>query len=245
MAVFIAFWVLLLVGLKNKSYRERTLQRTSLEWFLDGFGLFAQGIVVPLIQSILVAGILKMLFPATAGSLNVSPLVAFLGNVLVIDYLYYWNHRLLHHDNFWWVHRIHHSVRHLDVIATSRNTIWSNVFILYWWVNGVMLFLLAEPAPYLAGIAVTAILDIWRHSGEAGLFSTSFMKRLSRLLLTPLDHAWHHSTHKARVNYGGNFNFWDKLHGTYYSAEVYPAEVGIESTLSPLRQALWPKEASK
>jgi len=120
----------------------------------------------------------------------------------------------------------------------TRNTAWTSFFILYLWVNGAMLFLLARPEGYALGAAVTAALDLWRHSE---LTPPAWLDRvLGRLLVLPRHHAWHHATEDLSGNYGANWTFWDRLHGTYIARDGAPATLGVPVALPLWRQLWWP-----
>lgn len=227
--LFVCFWSLSLAG---------WARRRKEEWALDGVSLFAQGLLVPLIQSgILVAGA-AWVWPGLRGDWDLPPAIAFLLSFTLIDYLYYWNHRLLHRPALWSFHQLHHSSPRLDVFATSRNSLWTPLLIVYVWVQGAFLFLLADPVPFLWGIALSNALDLWRHSG---LRTPEPLRRvLGPVLILPEDHEWHHSRDREGVNFGANLNLWDRWHGSFWRQEsaqglIRPSELG-----QPVRnEELW------
>ncbi len=220
--VFAAF--ALLAGL-TFVFRRDAPRRTAAEWWLDASGLLTQGLFVPLCQSFFLAAVLPS---AWRGSLSISWGAAFFLNFVLVDYLYYWNHRALHTGLLWPAHLAHHGATKLDVFATSRNTVWAPLLIVYLWVNGFFLFVLADPAPFAWSAALTAALDLWRHSGFRA------HRAVSRILVTPTEHAWHHSD-LADVNFAANLSLWDRLHGTYYSPGREPERLGVPVDSSTLR----------
>jgi sterol desaturase/sphingolipid hydroxylase (fatty acid hydroxylase superfamily) len=115
---------------------------------MDLSGLFVQGVFIPA-ASLFVAGILRGEAPGHSGALHISWALSFTLNFVAVDYLYYWNHRLLHGPLWRW-HAAHHSARSMDVLITSRNTLWTPLLIVYVWANAVFLYVLADPRPYLA-----------------------------------------------------------------------------------------------
>lgn len=142
-------------------------------------------------------------------------------NFVAVDYLYYWNHRLLHGPLWRW-HAAHHTPRSMDVLITSRNTLWTPALIVYVWANALFLYLLADSRPYLAAVAVSSLLDVWRHSGlpsPGGI--------LGRVLITPGDHAWHHSSRRHDKNFGANLKAWDRLHDTLHEPGRLPDSFGV------------------
>ena len=206
------------------------------DWAMDLLGLTVQGTLIPIAQRAGLAVVLAAAFPEAQGAVLLSPVAAFFGALLVVDLVYYWNHRLLHR---WWpVHAVHHSVSTMDVLGTSRNTLWTSLLIVYLWVDGLALWLLADPLPWLLGSALTACLDLWRHSV---LQPPPVLARWLRgVLVLPWDHHRHHATDAVDVNFGANFAVWDRLFGTWRPAEQPPGELGVPVSLSVARQLLWP-----
>lgn len=220
--------------------RARLAAKPAADWVLDLAGLLVQGTLVPLGQAWLAGHLLAGAFPGLAGSVAVPAPVGFLLAFVGVDYLYYWNHRLLHAPAFWAVHRVHHTMRDRDVLGTSRNTLWSSLFILYLWVHAAAFFLLADPRGYLAGVAATSCLDLWRHGAASPAPGGALHRVLSPWLILPDDHAWHHAAGRERGNYGANLKLWDRLHGTLHEAAGPPDELGIPDGLSLAGRLFWP-----
>jgi sterol desaturase/sphingolipid hydroxylase (fatty acid hydroxylase superfamily) len=240
MIVFAAFALLLLATLWYLPTRSTLLARTPSDWALDGASLFIQGVVVPTLQIVVVVGLLHHAIPHWAGAWRLNATLAFFCNFVLVDYLYYLNHRLLHVPRFWPIHAVHHTPRHMDVFITSRNTLWTPIFIVYLWVNGFFIFVLRDPNPFILGASLTAALDLWRHSTFGPRPGSWWHKLLSTCLITPHEHAWHHSAERMNHNFGANFNWWDKLHGTFYKAEHSPKRLGVKLPLDFTSQLLNP-----
>ena len=236
-ALFGAFWSLVLGTAWLGGGISVFLNRKMDDWMLDGVSLFVQGAVIPLCQVFLVAALLSVWAPGTAGTLVLDPVTSFILCFVGVDYLYYWNHRILHTPKLWPIHLVHHTAPQMDVLTTSRNTIWTSFFIVYLWVNGTLVYLLVDPAPYAAAVTLTAILDLWRHSPLQP--SGSLEKILGSFLILPRDHAWHHSQDVYDVNFGANLNFWDKLHATWHASQRQPKELGVKSNISLVSRLLW------
>ena len=220
-------------------YRNKSLE----DWTIDCLNLFIQGTLIPLLQPIFISVILARFFPSFHASLDIGPVASFLLNFVIVDYCYYWNHRLFHRKRFFPVHLVHHTAKQMDVLATSRNTLWTSFFIVYLWANGIFIYLLKEPEGFILAIATTAALDCWRHS-------TFFTKKLqkffsSRLnLITPIDHAWHHSN-QLNSNYGANLNLFDKIHGTYQYHSDFPEKLGVKDGLTFFQKLINPFRYNK
>lgn len=234
--VLAVFWTLLIWTIANPARREQFYRRTAVEWWIDALGLCAQGLLVPLMQIYLIGALLKFGLPSVQGILVLTPLPAFLLNFLAVDYLYYWNHRLFHSKALWPIHELHHTSTSLDVIATSRNALWTPVLTIYVWINGFFVFLLQDPFWYLVAAACTAALDLWRHSQYCPCKHRKIYDLFCMLFITPRDHAWHHSSDVFDRNFGANFNCWDRLHGTYYSSRTLePKKFGVAEERKHLR----------
>lgn len=231
------FWLLLLGRVRSSEGRAILRERTRDEWWLDGVGLAVQGALIPLMQVGVVFAAWHLMVPSAQGSLHVGALTAFALNFVVLDYAYYWNHRALH-GGLWPLHRVHHTVRHFDVLSTSRNTAWSSLLIVYVWMNGSMAFWLADPAPFLLGAALTAALDLWRHSALSLPHASSWQKALGAIFVLPGHHAAHHAPEVPGGNFGANLSIWDRVHGTYLPPRRVDSELGL-SDASTLTQKLW------
>ncbi len=235
--LFIILFFYTVVGwtLASRERRRITFARSLSQWSIDVIGLTMHGLVVPLFQIAVVFAGLAWLAPSLQGALRIPAPAAFLLNFVAVDYLYYWNHRWLHRAGPWRLHALHHSGESFDVFTTSRNSLLSSFVILYVWVNGAFLFLLADPVPYAWGAALSSCLDILRHSRmESWPSSFPF-----NLVISPREHAWHHSRDLEGKNFGGNLNLWDRLHGTYYAEEKLPSEIGIPIDQNRLWSAFW------
>jgi len=221
--------------------RRILLEKKSLHsWLLDWANLLFQGTIIPWLQVGVIAAGLTWCFPGSANQIQLSPGVAFILCFVGVDYLYYWNHRLLHVKGLWALHLVHHSAEQMDVFTTSRNTLWTSLLIIYLWVNGLMLYLLSDPTPYLAAMTLTFSLDLWRHSPAHPPRWVAIP--LQTFLILPKDHGWHHSRTVYDINFGANLNLWDRLHGTWHSSEEPPTELGVHTELALWAKLLWPFE---
>ncbi len=231
-----------LVGwtISNQVGRTQLKVKSREDWFLDGIGLTIQGILIPLLQATLVYSLYEHFLPTHQRYLKLSLIPAFIISFVVVDYLYYWNHRLLHSKLLWNVHQVHHTVTQMDVLGTSRNTLWTSLVIIYLWIHTLFLYLLTDPTGYLLGVSLTSALDLWRHSRLLIPANTRLFQFLSFWLILPHDHAWHHCREIHNYNYGANLKIWDKLHGTYYESENLPSPIGISLSLNLFQKLVFP-----
>lgn len=238
MTALVVFWLLVLATLALdgwQTYRSKPVRA----WVLDLAGLAVQGAVIPFLQIALVVAGLRWIAPGAGGALQITSWFGFALAFVGVDYLYYWNHRLLHGRRLWPIHQVHHTVAVMDVLGTARNTLWTSFAIVYLWAHGTMLFLLGGDGAsgYLAGVTLTVALDMWRHSAVGPRPGSA----LSLVLITPADHAWHHAAGADAGNYGANLSWWDRLHGTYLARDTVPPAIGKAAGRQPLwRQLLWP-----
>jgi sterol desaturase/sphingolipid hydroxylase (fatty acid hydroxylase superfamily) len=253
MTIFLTFIVLVGWNLSQFEGRMNWLQKTRAAWSIDLAGLLMQGVVIPLLQVTIIYQFYHNTLLLDRGSWQLHPIVAFSLSFVGVDYLYYWNHRLLHTKWLWPTHLVHHTVTAMDILGTSRNTLWTSFLIVYLWVHGLFIYLLPDPGWYILGASLTSALDLWRHSQchPAPILVRFFQS----WLILPRDHAWHHaeagaSSHDDRshhqlllqqhCNFGANFKFWDKIHGTYYDSTVPPDRLGRSTNLSLSQQLIDP-----
>ncbi len=242
--VFCAFSILLTISLLCKQKKTDIFSRTKNQWIVDGVSLLNQGYLVPFLQKIIAGLIIAYFFAGSSKFLSLNPLILFLLHFTLIDYLYYWNHRIFHKKQFWWLHSVHHSSPKMDILMTSKNSLWTPFFIVYIWIHAFFLSIIANPTPYLIGLATSACLDLWRHSGfNVNLNSNNSIQYLWWLLITPNDHSWHHSSNKYDVNFGANLTLWDRMHGTFFRAIDKTPKIGTKTKLNLFKTLFFPIES--
>ncbi|MEB3831428.1 sterol desaturase family protein [Phormidium sp. CCY1219] len=240
MPVFIAFFTLMAITVATARGRDSLQAKSREDWLLDGMGLFVQGVVIPFLQIAVIYQLYVVLFPKYCDCLIWHPVADFLLSFVAVDYLYYWNHRLLHARQLWPLHWVHHTMTQRHVLGTSRNTLWTSFLILYLWVHALFIYLLQDPTAYVAGVSLTSALDLWRHSDIEPTPGSALHRVLSPWLILPQDHAWHHTSSATHKNYGANFKLWDKIHKTAWECETAPESLGIETHLSLIQKLVWP-----
>ena len=240
MVVFSAF--VLLISLTVWKNGSELRQKPLHDWILDSAGLWIQGLLIPLLQLTLLQTLYQQLFPGWHHKLTLHPLLAFALSFGAVDYLYYWNHRFLHSHWGWFAHQVHHTVSTMDVLGTSRNTLWSSFLIVYLWVHGLFIYLLNDPTAYIVGVSLTAALDLWRHSRFSPQPKSWEYRWLAGWLILPQDHSWHHHSAAKACNYGANFKLWDRLHDTLHQSDQWPTTLGQASHLSLWRKLIYPRD---
>lgn len=239
MVVFIAFVILMVLTAADDRRFADLRAKSRKDWVLDAVGLFFQGVLIPVLQIAVVYQLYRHFLPSDGGSLHLHPIAAFFLSFVLVDYVYYWNHRLLH-TRWWPLHIVHHTVTEMHVLGTSRNTLWTSFLIVYLWIHALFIYLLQDPTWYIAGVSLTSALDLWRHSEIEPTPRSWLYRLLSPFLILPHDHAWHHARVCDRGNYGANLKLWDKIHRTYYKCDRAPDSLGIKTDLTLIQKLFWP-----
>ena len=213
---------------------ERAYSATDIG--LNLAGLLAQGVLVPLIGYGLATEVLPRLIPQAQGLLPFGFWGALALNLIVVDFLYYWQHRALHQIKpIWPLHLTHHASPRVDIWATARNCLWINGLFVYLLVNPWLGFLCDRPDGFFIGAMMTASLDIWHHTRT--LPAPRFVKGW---LTTPANHHRHHDITRPPANYGANFIIWDRMFGTADLSEQTPLAYAAPNAPSFWRQFLLP-----
>lgn len=144
--------------------------------------------------------------------------------LLVADFTQYWVHRAFHAVPFLWkFHAIHHSAEAMDWLAGSRLHL----------VDAVVTRALTYIPIYVLGFSQTAIViyvvvvvvqATFIHANVRWQF-----RPLRWLLATPAFHHWHHGAEPQAVdkNFAVHTPIWDKLFGTFYLPDRWPAAYGL------------------
>ncbi len=238
--VSVFFWGLTCLSLRSRKERQRLRKRSSDDWLVDGISLVIQGALIPLLQKGIGVVVLTHWWPHLKGSLHLGGIGCFLLNFALVDYIYYWNHRWLHSPRLWFIHRLHHSSKDLDLYGTSRNSWFSSFFVVYFWLNTFFIYWVDVPSAYILSMALTAGMDLWRHTGFRNQRLDSIYKRMSWIFITPYQHQWHHGQKAENLNFGANLSLWDQLHGTYRGSLEAPKAFGLQESLKLTREFLFP-----
>ncbi len=146
---------------------------------------------------------------------------------VLVDFLYYWEHRLAHEVNALWslYHSVHHSADHYDQTIAFRIS-----FVDFFFAPLVYLpLVLAGFHPVLVFVCLGLVLawQQWIHTELVGK-----LPLLDPWLNTPSNHRVHHGRNPIYIdkNYGGVLMVWDRMFGTY-AAETEKVEYGLVEPL--------------
>ncbi|MEX0768634.1 MAG: sterol desaturase family protein, partial [Microthrixaceae bacterium] len=155
--------------------------------------------------------------------------------ILGWDFVYYWNHRLMHETRFMWaIHVVHHSSEKYNLSTALRQT-WSDslgLFVPY----GLLSLLGVRPELIETSRQINLIYQYWIHTDAIRTIGP-----LEEVLNTASHHRVHHGKNKQYLdrNHGSILIIWDRLFGTF-EREDEPVVYGLTTnldTFNPLRIA--------
>lgn len=155
--------------------------------------------------------------------------------VLGWDFIYYWNHRLMHESRYMWaIHVVHHSSEHYNLSTALRQPVGDafGTFVPY----GSLALLGVRPELISSARGINLLYQYWIH--------TDTIRRLGPLeqvLNTPSHHRVHHGSNRQYLdrNHGSILIIWDRLFGTFEREDdpvVYGLTKNID-TFNPIRIA--------
>ena len=140
-----------------------------------------------------------------------SSVTAWVVGALLMDFAYYWLHRLSHELNFMWAaHAVHHQSEEYNLSVALRQSwlqfVYGGIFYLPLAAVGVPV------GPFFLLNALNTLYQFWIHTRLIGQLGP-----LERVLNTPSHHRVHHGVEEEYVdrNYAGVLIIWDKLFGTF------------------------------
>lgn len=158
--------------------------------------------------------------------------------LVLMDFLGYLGHRLLHRGSLWSFHAIHHGAIEIDWLTAARNHP-VNVVVQRIIVTAPLVLFGFSP---LAICAAGPVFAFWGFLTHANL-DTDFGP-LRYLLVSPALHRWHHTglDEGGNKNFGDVFALWDVIFGTFYLPETKATRFGLEDgpPADLIGQTLWP-----
>ncbi len=161
--------------------------------------------------------------------------------VLVADLVQYWTHRAYHEvPTLWRLHAVHHSAKHMDWMAGSRQHILE--LIITRTLVLAPIFVLGFSKDVIdAYIVIVGFQAVFNHANVSVRLGP-----LRYVIVTPNFHHWHHSQDDEAIdkNYAAHFAFIDHLFGTaVQSGRTWPAQYGVVGDYVPngfWKQLLFP-----
>lgn len=149
---------------------------------------------------------------------------------LLIDILYYVQHRLEHRMGpLWAIHSVHHQSEICDASVSLRVPMLASL--------AVGLFHL--PLSFVGIEPLTYVVAYLLHTGVVVLFHSRTPRWLDRagwVFNSPYLHRLHHASNPELVdkNFGGVLVVWDRLFGTFQAKHEGPLVFGVDGAATPL-----------
>lgn len=136
----------------------------------------------------------------------------------LVDFFYYWLHRMSHEVNILWAgHVVHHSSEEYNLTVALRQ---SSLHGLFSWIFYMPLALAGVPwEMFIVSHGFNLIYQFWIHTREIHQLGP-----LEWMMNTPSHHRVHHGVNPKYQdrNYAGVFIVWDRLFGSFTPEEEEP-----------------------
>jgi sterol desaturase/sphingolipid hydroxylase (fatty acid hydroxylase superfamily) len=138
-------------------------------------------------------------------------LVPLAASIVAWDFIYYWNHRLMHEARYMWaVHVVHHSSEHYNLSTALRQPVAYafGTFI----PQGVVCWFGIPPGTQLVAGGLNLLYQYWIHTETVPKLGAA-----EEVLNTPSHHRVHHGSNRQYLdrNHGSILIVWDRLFGTF------------------------------
>ena len=130
---------------------------------------------------------------------------------VLVDFGYYWAHRLSHEINlFWGGHVVHHQSEDYNLSVALRQSSLQSVFTFFVYLPLAVIGF--EPVFFVYISALVTLYQFWIHTEFIGQLGP-----LEWVFNTPSHHRVHHGRNPRYIdkNYAGAFIVWDRLFGTF------------------------------
>ena len=198
--------------------RRARVMRRSIRWFGNLSLATLNAVLVPLVMPLVALGMASLAQERGWGLFNLVEVpywVAFVGSVIVLDFVIYLQHIMFHAvPVLWRLHRVHHSDVELDVSSGVRFHVIEILISMGIKVAAIMVI----GPPVLAVLTFEVVLNATSMFNHANVRIPLGVDRALRLfLVTPDMHRVHHSVVRSETdsNFGFNLPWWDYLCGTY------------------------------
>ena len=142
---------------------------------------------------------------------NMPAVLYWVSLIILLDFLFYWLHRLEHYCRlFWAVHVTHHSCEQMNVTVGFRSSVFQPLYRFIFFIP--LAFLGYEPLDILLLYSLSQFWAIFVHTEFVGKLGW-----IEYLLVTPSHHRVHHASNTLYLdkNMGMFLIIWDRLFGTF------------------------------
>lgn len=147
---------------------------------------------------------------------------------LLVDFAYYWAHRMSHEVNlFWGGHVVHHQSEEYNLSVALRQSslqiVWTFAF------NLPIALLGLHTLDFVLVSALNTLYQFWIHTETIG----KFPRWIEFIFNTPSHHRVHHGRNPKYIdkNHAGSLIIWDRMFGTFQEEEEKPV-YGITKPLN-------------
>lgn len=154
--------------------------------------------------------------------------VTIIGCILLADFAYYWEHRMMHRIGIGWAtHTVHHSSEHFNMSVAYRFGPMDAIMPIIFSLPIVMLGF--DPVLVLLSEVFVQVFQTLLHTEIIG----KFVKPVEYFFNTPSHHRVHHGSNRQYwdKNYAGILIIWDRMLGTF-EPEVEKVKYGISEPLN-------------
>jgi sterol desaturase/sphingolipid hydroxylase (fatty acid hydroxylase superfamily) len=161
--------------------------------------------------------------------------LAWLAAIVGWDFIYYWNHRMMHEvRGMWAIHVVHHSSERYNLSTALRQPVADafGVWVPYGWLARVGI----RPKLIAQARGINLLYQYWIHTDAIRSIGKG-----EEVLNTPSHHRVHHGSNQKYLdrNHGSILIIWDRLFGTFQREDdpvVYGLTKNID-TYNPARIA--------
>ena len=148
---------------------------------------------------------------------------------MMIDFGFYWAHRMAHEINFIWaIHQAHHSAEDFTLPSGLRQALLQpfTAWFTYW----PLALMGIPPSIFLAHLQLGELYMFWLHTEMVPKLGF-----LEYIFNTPSHHRVHHARNRQYIdkNYGGVFIFWDFLFDSFKAED--PEDPPVYGLVHPVQ----------
>jgi sterol desaturase/sphingolipid hydroxylase (fatty acid hydroxylase superfamily) len=191
-------------------------------------GVFVPGLLAGGLVLAFVVGLFTVAASVSPWEIATTPLTAVLC-VLLVDLLYYWDHRTVHRVRVLWAisHSVHHSSPNYDQTTALRVSVLDGAISPWFYLPAVLIGF--DPLLVVAAFGLVLAYQQWLHTESIGRLGW-----IDSVFNTPSNHRVHHGVEGPYIdkNYGAILIVWDRLFGTWARETVRPTYGLVEPIAS-------------
>lgn len=154
--------------------------------------------------------------------------ITIIAAVLLADFAYYWEHRMMHRIGIGWAtHTVHHSSEHFNMSVAYRFGPLDAIMPILFSLPIIMLGF--DPVLVLLAEVFVQVFQTLLHTEIIG----KLLKPIEFIFNTPSHHRVHHGSNRQYwdKNYAGILIIWDRMFGTF-EPEIEKVRYGISEPLN-------------